>query len=70
MIRVRPDTARHKITVVHDGATSTHLVDLEPGWTVWYTPQTAAGAPVATNRLWADATGRLWADATTRQWAA
>lgn len=69
MIRVRRDTARHKLTVVTGGVTTVHYADLTPGATIYYTPG-AAGGVVALDRLWSDATGRLWSDATTRQWAA
>ena len=67
-MKVRPTTTeRHQITVVHAGATVVHRLDLEPAYTIWYTPQSAN---VSTPRDWADGTDRVWADGTTRDWAA
>ena len=71
MTKVRPtSTTVHAVTVVHAGRTVVHRVDVEPGWTVWYTPGVPAGAVVFTPRDWADGTDRQWADGTTRDWAA
>ena len=70
-MKVRPTTTdRHTVTVVHAGTTVVHRLDLEPAYTIWYTPQAAAVAAVATPRDWADGTDRVWADGTTRDWAA
>ena len=67
-MKIRPATGRHEITVVHGGRTSVHRPDLEPGWTLWYTPQTAAGS-VGGFMVYADDTGMVYADDTAMEYA-
>lgn len=69
MTKVRPtSTARHEITVSHAGRTVARLVDLEPAWTVWYTPAAAAGS-VGGFMVYADDTGMVYADDTAMEYA-
>ena len=68
-MKIRPSSDRHQITVVHAGITAVHRVDLEPGWTVWYTPAAAAGS-VGGFMVYADDTGMVYADDTAMEYAA
>ena len=68
-MKVRPTTTeRHQITVVHAGTTTVHRLDLEPAYTIWYTPLTAAAAAVY--MVYADDTGMVYADDTAMEYAA
>ena len=69
-MKVRPTTtARHTVTVVHAGNTVVHRLDLEPAYTIWYTPQAAAVAAAAVYVLYTDSTQVRYSDNTAVEYA-
>ena len=69
-MKVRPtSTDRHAVTVVHAGNTVVHRLDLEPAYTIWYTPAAAAGS-VGGFMVYADDTTMRYADDTAMEYAA
>ena len=70
-MKVRPTTtARHTVTVVHAGKTVVYRLDLEPAYTIWYTPAAAAAVGAAVVMVYADDTTMRYADDTAMEYAA